>query len=137
MSEKIKGRRGRPAMDCKIVNEKTFQRKKEETIKKAQLKKCASRTMHPVKPCAIKDNKCVSSSSAVKKMSCGSVKPKPIGTFKNKSSQKEELFSRCTKMGLELNKKCTVPNTKKLVCHDSKLKNKKPTGEFIPGIIYK
>jgi hypothetical protein len=118
----VKKTRGRPPMKCDVINEKAFQRKKEATIKKAQMKKCTSREEHPYKPCKIENNKCVVETYIIKKKeSCGEVRPKPISEFKNKKEQKKEIVQRCTEMGSRINKTCKVPNTKKLVCHDSKI----------------
>lgn len=121
--------RGRPPLDCKYINERTFQRKKPETIEKAQKKKCDSRILHTYKPCSYKSKQCVDKS--VKKGACGEVRPKPKSLFKNKSEQKAELVKRCTEKGKSIGKKCSVPNTKTLVCHDVKLKKKTKEGQYI------
>lgn len=114
---------GRPAMDCVAINDKTFQRKKPETIKKAQTKKCTSRESHPVKPCMMnKEKKCVPKVSTAK---CNDARPKPLSMFKGKKEQKIDLVKRCTALGTKIGKKCTVPNKKKLVCHDADMSNKK------------
>ena len=125
--------RGRPPLDCKDINKRTFQRKKPETIERAQKKKCDSRISHTYKPCSYKSKQCVDS---VKKSkgSCGEVRPKPKSSFKSKTEQKAELVKRCTEKGKSIGKKCTVPNTKRLVCHDAKLKKKTKEGEYIVGM---
>ena len=113
--------RGRPPLDCKDINERTFQRKKPETIEKAQKKKCDSRISHTYKPCSYKSKQCVDKS--VKKGSCGEVRPKPKSSFKNKSEQKAELVKRCTEKGKAIGKKCSS-KYQKIGCHDVKLKKK-------------
>lgn len=105
-------------MDCVSINTKAFNRKKETTIKKAQMKKCESRIEHPYKPCKILGDKCVTAKQGTGK--CNDVRPKPIGTFKNKMEQKTDLVKRCVAQGKAIDKKCTVPNKKRLVCHESK-----------------
>lgn len=139
MVEKKTGKpRGRPPMDCDVINDKTFQRKKEATIKKAQAKKCASRVAHPVKPCAMKNGKCASSASAeMKKKSCADVKSKPLSAFGNKTEQMTEMKSRCSAMSKELkNVTCTVPRRKngRLTCHNPAAKAKKAEGIYIVGM---
>lgn len=126
--------RGRPPMDCNAINEKKFNRKKPETIKKAQVKKCESRVDHPVKPCKVSPvtHKCVSPKTTAKR-TCNDVKPKPMKEFKGKMEQKKDLVKRCKAQGEAINKKCTVPNKKKLVCHESKAKKVKE-GVYIPGM---
>lgn len=115
--------RGRPAIDCVAINDKTFQRKKPETIKKAQMKKCDTRQSHAVKPCMInKENKCV---PKVGTANCNDARPKPLSMFKGKKEQKLDLVKRCTALGTQIGKKCTVPNKKKLVCHDADMSKKK------------
>ena len=53
--------RGRPPMKCESIDEKTFGRKTQEFIEKAQKTKCVSRMSHATKPCKRVGNKCVSS----------------------------------------------------------------------------
>jgi hypothetical protein len=132
----VKKPRGRPAMSCDAINEKSFQRKKEATIKQAQLKKCAARADHPHKACKIENNKCVvATATKVKKQSCGEVRPKPISEFgNNKKDQRNELVKRCTEMGSKIHKTCKVPNIKKLVCHDSKLGSKNNRKKTMLGL---
>jgi hypothetical protein len=57
-SPKAKGVRGRPPMDCSKLDKKVSERKTEKG-KKTVLKKCSDRASHPTKPCAVKNNKCV------------------------------------------------------------------------------
>jgi hypothetical protein len=57
-SPKTKGVRGRPPMDCSKLDKKVSERKTEKG-KKTVLKKCSDRASHPTKPCAVKNNKCV------------------------------------------------------------------------------
>ena len=57
-SPKAKGVRGRPPMDCSKLDKKVSERKTEKG-KKTVLKKCSDRVSHPTKPCAVKNNKCV------------------------------------------------------------------------------
>ena len=124
--------RGRPATDCdKITNMKKVQRKNTEKKVKATLKVCDERKTHTVKPCDIVNNKCVAKTE--KKGSCGDVRPKPKTMFKGKKEQKAELVKRCVAKGKEIGKKCTVPNKKRLVCHDSSVKVKSKDIVYIPG----
>jgi hypothetical protein len=53
--------RGRPPMTCSSINQKTFGRKKKETIDRAQKKKCETRVGHLHKPCEVSPvtNRCV------------------------------------------------------------------------------
>lgn len=53
---------------------------------------------------------------------CNQVRPKPLNLFDNKRERRTEFRKRCTAQGININKKCTVPNRKVLVCHDSKRK---------------
>lgn len=125
--------RGRPAMDCVTVNEKTFQRKKPATIKKAQVKKCESRATHPHKPCKLDAaNKCVSATKCA--LACNSIRVNKA--IKGKAEQKKDLRVRCGAMAKATGKKCTVPNTKRLVCHDAAAKKKASTKEakYVPGM---
>ena len=81
--------RGRPAMDCVAVNEKTFQRKKPATIKKAQVKKCESRATHPHKPCKLDAaNKCVSATKCA--LACNSIRVNKA--IKGKAEQKKDCL---------------------------------------------
>lgn len=57
-SPKAKGVRGRPPMDCSKLDKKVSERKTEKG-KKTVLKKCSDRASHPIKPCVVKNNKCV------------------------------------------------------------------------------
>jgi hypothetical protein len=140
--------RGRPAMDCDVISTKPFQRKTEKYIKKAQDKKCASRSEHPVKPCKKDENdKCVSkmkasttSSRAIvmvkpqtlvvlapsKPKKCVDVKPMKTGT---KTEKRKDLTVRCTAMGKEISKKCKVPVKGTLRCRDSSVASKKVSKE--------
>lgn len=126
--------RGRPPLDCKDINERTFQRNKTETIEKAQKKKCDSRISHTYKPCLYKSKQCLDTLLKKSKGSCGQERPKPKSLFNSKSDQKAELVKRCTQKGTSIGKKCTVPNAKKLVCHDAKLKKKTKEGEYVVGM---
>ncbi|QOI90162.1 hypothetical protein QKU58_gp024 [Pyramimonas orientalis virus] len=134
MLEKQTKPRGRPAMDCKVINDKTFQRKKLESIKKVQEKKCASRSDHPSKPCVMKDGRCAPKTTASKALTCNIVKPKAKTEFKNKGEQRKEFATRCTAMGKQLKKECKVPNKPKLVCRDSKAVKKTKEGKYIVGM---
>ena len=134
--------RGRPAMDCDVISTKPFQRKTEKYIKKAQDKKCASRSEHPVKPCKKDENdRCVSkmkvSTSLVvykptkplllaKPKKCVDVKPMKTGT---KTEKRKDLTVRCTAMGKEISKKCKVPVKGTLRCRDSSVASKKVSKE--------
>lgn len=71
--------RGRPPMKCSEINKKTFNRKKPETQKKAQLKKCEERKRNSKSPCAIKSNKCVAKPGLRELKALGSYKKKPAG----------------------------------------------------------
>ena len=125
--------RGRPAMDCVVVNEKTFQRKKPVTIKKAQVKKCESRETHPHKPCKLVGavKKCVSSTKGAPV--CNNIRVNKA--IKGKAEQKKDLRVRCGAMAKATGKKCTVPNTKRLVCHDAANKKKAPKeARYVPGM---
>lgn len=124
--------RGRPPMECVDVNKKTFQRKKEATIKKAQVKKCVSRVDHPYKPCKLnKNNTCVPAT----KGKCTDVRPKPKAMFNSKTEQKKEIKQRCAAKATSIGKKCVVPNTKKLVCKDASNKRKaSKEGKYVPGM---
>ena len=67
--------------------------------------------------------KLVKSDSKNKKSDkCNQVRPKPLNLFDNKRERRTEFRKRCTAQGININKKCTVPNRKVLVCHDSKRK---------------
>ena len=57
-SPKAKGVRGRPPMDCSKLDKKVSERKTEKG-KKTVLKKCSDRASHHIKPCVVKNNKCV------------------------------------------------------------------------------
>lgn len=57
--------RGRPPMKCESIDEKSFGRKKQAFIEKAQKNKCISRMSHPTNPCKHLENKCVSISKDV------------------------------------------------------------------------
>ena len=124
--------RGRPAMDCATVNEKTFQRKKPTTIKKAQMKKCESRATHPHKPCKLNAaGKCVSATKSA--ASCNSVRVNKA--IQGKGEQKKDLRVRCGARAKATGKKCTVPNTKRLVCRDVAAKKKAPKeAKYVPGM---
>ena len=124
--------RGRPPMECVAVNERTFQRKKPATIKKAQVKKCESRATHPYKPCKLDAaNKCVSATKCA--LACNGIRVNKA--IKGKAEQKKDLRVRCGAMALATGKKCTVPNTKRLVCHDAASKKKAPKeARYVPGM---
>lgn len=125
--------RGRPATECdKITNMKKVQRKSPEKKVKATLKVCDERKTHKVKPCAIVNKKCVAKTET-KPGSCGDVRPKPKTMFKGKKEQKADLVKRCAAKAVETGKKCTVPNKKKLVCHDATIKVKSKDIVYIPG----
>lgn len=54
------------------------------------------------------------------KAKCNDVKPKPLAMFNdNKRDRISEMRERCTAQGKMIHKKCKVPHTKQLVCHDS------------------
>ena len=63
-----------------------------------------------------------SDSKNIKSDKCNQVRPKPLNLFDNKRERRTEFRKRCTAQGININKKCTVPNRKVLVCHDSKRK---------------
>ena len=77
------------------------------------------------------NEKCVAKTE--KKGSCGDIRPKPKMMFKGKKEQKADLVKRCAAKGKELGKKCSVPNKKKLVCHDSSIQVKSKDFVNIPG----
>lgn len=68
------------------------------------------------------EKKIKSESKKRKSDKCNQVRPKPPNLFDNKRERRTELRKRCTAQGININKKCTVPNRKVLVCHDSKRK---------------
>ena len=124
------GGRGRPPMDCDVINTKAFQRKKEKSIKKAQEKKCASRANHPKKPCVIDPkNGCVSASKP-KEAKCHDVKPLKDSNM-SKAEKRSEFTKRCKSTGPS----CVVSKTKKLTCKDKdKARAKAQEGKYIPGM---
>ena len=132
MVEQQKRPRGRPAMECATINEKTFQRKKPATIKKEQVKKCESRVAHPHKPCKL-DAKKMCAPASMCAPACNSVRVNK--SIKGKAEQKKDLRVRCAAMGKATGKKCTVPNTKRLVCHNAAAKKKAPKeAKYFPGM---
>lgn len=70
------------------------------------------------KSCSKSSNK----SSNKKSNKCNDIRPKPKELFKNKLDRRQELRKRCNAQGQKINKNCKVPNTKILVCHESKSK---------------
>lgn len=98
--------RGRPPMDCEEINNKTFQRKKEDTIKKQQHKKCASRESHSSKPCKIMNDKCVTKTNSDKHITKGVFDEKCDVTKGKKILTKDPKFK-------EFEKKCNSLKTAK------------------------
>lgn len=112
----LKKPRGRPAMDCNKINEKTFGRKKDESQKRAQLAKCATRNDHPVKPCVVNNNKCVSKTM---KPTCANLSFDTKKKFNTVKERKTAFSIACKQRGEELNKKCVPKKSSKLICHDA------------------
>tara|TARA_Y100000389_G_C17441606_1_gene508914 strand:+ start:898 stop:1884 length:987 start_codon:yes stop_codon:yes gene_type:complete len=92
---------GRKSLDCEEINNKSFQRKSEKYIKKAQLNKCLSRSNHQSKPCKIVDDQCVNNDSKIlidqsKKTEDNNMKEtifSPPSELRSKSSLKNENMS--------------------------------------------
>ena len=76
-----------------------------------------TRKQPPTKDITVK-----SESKNKKNDKCNQVRPKPLNLFDNKRERRVEFRKRCTAQGININKKCTVPNRKVLVCHNSKRK---------------
>jgi hypothetical protein len=104
---------GRPPMTCDSINERTFRRKKPETIKRAQHKKCNSRINHNHKPCEIKDDRC-RDKIKVKTIDCGQVRRKQGEPFETYKKRCKGSISSKTKTA------CVVAAKKPNRCHAPK-----------------